>query len=80
METTKRILEQGQALVRAIEALETIDHTGPLERAQVWMLLQAYRRRLRAIVGTAPDWLAEEILSASQAIDKDRPAVWLSEN
>lgn len=57
-----------------------IEHTGWLERSQVWLLLQAYRRRLRAIVPAAPDWLAEEILSASQAIGKNRAAVWLSEN
>jgi hypothetical protein len=77
---TERILEQGQALVRAIEALETIEPTGPIERVQVWFLLQAYRRRLRAIVGAAPAWLAEEILSASQRVGSDRPAVWMSEN
>jgi hypothetical protein len=80
MNRTERILEQGQALVRAIEALEVIEPTGPLERAQVWLLLQAYRHRLRAIVAAAPAWLAEEILSASQEIESDRPAVWLSEN
>lgn len=28
----------------------------------------------------APAWMAEEILSASQAIDQDRAAVWMSEN
>ena len=80
MDQTERILEQGQALVRAIEALETIEPTGPIERVQAWFLLQAYRRRLRALVVTAPSWMCEEILSASQAIDSDRPAVWLSEN
>ena len=80
MDQTERILEQGQALVRAIEALETIDPTGPIERVQAWFLLQAYRRRLRALVVTAPSWVCEEILSASQPIDSHRPAVWLSEN
>jgi hypothetical protein len=35
---------------------------------------------LRAIVAAAPEWVAEEILSASQQIDEGRPAVWLSEN
>jgi hypothetical protein len=80
MNRTEKIVEQGQALVRAIEALETIEPTGPIERVQVWFLLQAYRRRLRGIVELAPTWLAEEILSASQAIDEKRPAVWLSRN
>jgi hypothetical protein len=79
-DSTEKTLQQGQALVRAIEALETIEPTGPVERVQVWFLLQAYRRRLRAIVALAPDWLAEEIMSASQAIDSDRPVVWMSEN
>ena len=30
---TDRILEQGKALVRAIEAPRTIDPSGPIERA-----------------------------------------------
>ena len=80
MNSTERILEQGKALVRAIEALDTIEPTGPLEQVMVWLLLKAYRRRLRAIVGAAPAWVSEEILSASQKISADRPAVWLSEN
>jgi hypothetical protein len=42
----------------------------------VWFLLQAYRRRLRAIVASSPGWLADEVLSASQAVGKDRAAVW----
>jgi hypothetical protein len=77
---TEKILEQGQALVRAIEALEVIEPTGWVERSQVWLLLAAYRRRLRAIIAAAPAWLGEEILSASQSFGKDRAAVWLSEN
>jgi hypothetical protein len=40
---TDRIIQQGQALVRAIETLETIEPTGPIERVQVWFLLHAYR-------------------------------------
>ena len=63
---TERILEQGQPLVRAIEALETIEPTGPIERAMVWLLLQAYPRRLRGIVALAPEWLAEETLSGRE--------------
>jgi hypothetical protein len=57
-----------------------MEPTGPIERVQVRFLLQAYRRRLRAIVAAAPGWLAEDILSASQAVGKDRAAVWLTEN
>jgi hypothetical protein len=77
---TERILEQGQALVRAIEALETIDHTGPIERAIVWFLLETYRHRLRSIVASAPAWVVEQILSASGHIDDDRPVLWMSDN
>jgi hypothetical protein len=39
-ETTDRIVGQGRALVRAIEALETIESTGPIERVMTWFLLQ----------------------------------------
>jgi hypothetical protein len=77
---TGRILQQGQALVRAIEALEIIHHTGPIERAIVWFLLEAYRHRLRAIVASAPAWVVEQILSASKHIDDDRPVLWMSDN
>lgn len=66
--------------MRAIEALETINKTGGFERALVWILLKAYRHRLRMVVSLSPDWLAEEVLSASLAVGSGRPAVWLSEN
>jgi hypothetical protein len=77
---TERVLEQGKALVRGIEALDTIKPSGPVERVIVWLLLQAYRPRLRAIVASAPTWISEEVLSASERIGQDRAAVWLSEN
>jgi hypothetical protein len=75
IETAERILEQGQALVRAIEALETIEQTGPLEREMVWFLLEAYRHRLQEIIKTAPSWMGEEIMSASRAVGSSRAAV-----
>jgi hypothetical protein len=50
----ERIPDPGNALVRAIEALEAIGPTGPIERVQSWFLLQAYRRRLRTVVAAAP--------------------------
>ncbi|MFW6126337.1 MAG: hypothetical protein ACOC58_04450 [Chloroflexota bacterium] len=78
-ETTERILRQGKALVRAIEALETIQKSGPLERALVWFVLEANRHRLREIIKAAPSWMGEEILSASQVVGSSRAAVWLSE-
>jgi hypothetical protein len=78
--TTDRVIGQGQALVRAIESLESIEPSGPIERMMAALLVQAYRRRLRAIVASAPTWVSEQILSASQEIDDQRPAVWLSDN
>jgi pyridoxine/pyridoxamine 5'-phosphate oxidase len=52
-----RIHQQGQALVRAIEALESVQKTGPLERAVTWYLLELYRHRLHEAIKTAhPGW------------------------
>jgi len=42
--------------------------------------MAAYKRRLRGIVAAAPDWLAEEILSASEHIGDDRAVLWVSKN
>jgi hypothetical protein len=75
-----RIILQGRALVRAIEALSTIEPSGWFERWQAGMLQRAYKERLRAIVAGVPEWAAEEILSVSEHIPEDRPAVWFSEN
>ena len=75
-----RIIAQGKALVRAIEALGTIEPSGPFERAIARLLQAAYKRRLRAIVENAPSWASEEILSASEHIGDDRAVVWMSEN
>jgi hypothetical protein len=58
---TDRIMFQGHALVRAIEALGIIEPTGPFERALARLLIAAYKRRLRAIVRVVPTWVSEEI-------------------
>ena len=79
-ETVDRIITQGRALVRAIEAIGTIQPSGWFERAIARLLLAAYKQRLRAIVAAAPSWVSEEILSASRHIGEDRAAVWFSEN
>jgi len=65
-ELTDRIIAQGRALVRAIEALGTIEPAGSIERALARLLLAGYKRRLRGIVGVVPAWVTEEILSASE--------------
>jgi len=41
---TNRTIAQGRALVRAIEALGTIQPTGPFERALTCLLMAAYKR------------------------------------
>jgi hypothetical protein len=41
---TNRIIAQARALVRAIEALSTIEPTGPFERALARLLMAAYKR------------------------------------
>jgi len=46
-ELTDRIIAQGKALVRAIEALGTIEPTGPTERVLARLLIVKYKRRLR---------------------------------
>jgi hypothetical protein len=51
---TDRIIAQGRALVRAIEALGTIQPSGPFERALARLLVAAYERRLRGVVALAP--------------------------
>jgi len=43
---TDRLISQGRALVRAIEALGTIKPTGPFERALARLLMAAYKRRV----------------------------------
>ena len=78
--TTDRIIRQGRALVRAIEGMSEINPTGPIERALAGFLLAGYKRRLRAIVEVLPDWVVEKILGASEHIEDDRPAAWMSWN
>ena len=46
-EAADRVITQGHALVRAIEALGTIEATGHFEQAVAGLLATAYRRRLR---------------------------------
>jgi hypothetical protein len=55
---TDRILRQGKALVRVIEALGTIEPTGPFERTPARLLQAACKRRLRGIVEAAPAWVS----------------------
>ena len=79
-ELTDRILRQSRPLVRAIEAMGTIEPTGPFGRALARLPIAAYKRRLRAIVRVVPAWVSEEILSASEHIGDDRAVLWISKN
>jgi hypothetical protein len=47
--------------VHAIEALSTIEPSGPIERAAARLLLYAYKRRLRGVVAVASASMVEEI-------------------
>jgi hypothetical protein len=75
---TDRIIRQGKALVRAIEALSTIEPSGWFEGWQARMLQAAYKHRLRAIVAAVPHWVKEEILGAAEQVEEGRVAGWLS--
>ena len=61
-----------KALVRATEALGTIEPSGPIERALARLPLPAYKRQLRTIVEAAPSWVTEELLSAGEHIGDQR--------
>mgnify|MGYP001037837288 CR=1 FL=1 len=74
------VIQQGRALVHAIEALGTIGPSGLFERLIADLLLAAYKRRLRRIVEAVPAWMAERVLSASQRIDDKRMVLWMSDN
>ena len=54
---------EGKAPVRAIEALSTIQPSGPFERALARLLMAATKRRLRGIVAPAPAWLSNDQVS-----------------
>ena len=64
-EPTDLTVTQTHALVRAIEALATIQPTNPLERHLARLLLHVYNRRLRTIAEAAPARPSEETLSAN---------------
>ena len=73
----RRIRENvGRALVRAIAALEAIEASAAFERDIVRLLLAVYRRRLRAIIGTAPAWAGNRIFEAGHGIPDPRAALF----
>jgi len=80
LELTDHIISQGRALVHAIEAMGTIQPTGPFERALARLLMAAYKRCPRAIVKVAPTWVSGENLSATERIGDKRAVLWFGEN
>jgi hypothetical protein len=78
--TNETVIAHGKARVRAIEALGTVEPSGPLERTLARLLQTACKRRLRAIVKVVPAWIAEKILSASEHIGDKRAVLWISDN
>ena len=64
-DSTTRAITQGQALVRAIEAMGTIEPSGLFERTIAGLLLAGHKRRVRAIIGLVPAWAGEETLGES---------------
>ncbi len=64
-ELTDSPIDQGRALVRAIEALGIVEMSDPFERAVAELFQAACERRLLDILDTAPQCVTEDILSAS---------------
>lgn len=71
MTVTEPLLYQGTGIVRGIEVLESIEPTGPTERAQALSLLQTYRRPVIAVVRVVLGLLADEDLNANQRTGTD---------
>ena len=69
-EVAEHLIEEGCALVQAIEGLRVIEPSGWFERAISSLLLAAYRRRLKMIIATAPPWVVGRILSAVEGVGK----------
>ena len=62
----EHVVIQGRALVRAVEAPETTEPSAWFEQTISRLLIAAYRRRLRAIIGAAPIWMGDRLLGASE--------------
>jgi len=64
--TNGRIIAQGRALARAIQALNEIDSKQPFEREMAQIFQNAYRRCLQDIIASAPPRVGEEILGSEE--------------
>ena len=70
------LITQGRALVRAIQALETIEPSDEAKQAPARQLIAVYRQGLRTIIGAAPTWVGDRILGASDSIADNRGALF----
>ena len=73
-ENIEHTVRQGRALVRANEALETIERLTFLERIVIPFLAEWYRRRLAYLAAAVPRDDGARILFASERIRAARPA------
>jgi hypothetical protein len=74
---TDHVIDQGRALVWAIEALGAIDSPDPFECILAELFQEAYERCLHSIVANTPAWMGEEILSTREDIQIEHPPAWL---
>jgi hypothetical protein len=80
IQLTDSTVAQARELVRAIQALDTIDCPDPFEQAVAELFQAAYKRRLMEMVEAVPSWMADEIRSASQHIDDGLTSLWVTES
>ena len=75
-EGADRVISQGRALVRAIEAPATIEPSDDSERASARLLMRDRKRRLRAVIAADPPRVDEGTLGASEGIPDPRAALF----
>ena len=80
IQLTESTIAQARELVRAIQALDTVECPDPFERAVAELFQAAYKRRLMEMVEVVPAWMADEIRSASQHIDDGPAPLWVTED
>ena len=77
LDPTDCIIDQGRALVWAIEELQAIESSDPFERILAELFREAYERCLCTIVADAPASTCEAILSARKEIQSGQVPAWL---
>lgn len=80
VQLTDSTIAQARELVRAIQALDSVECLDPFERAVAELFQAAYKRRLMEMVEAVPSWMADEIRSASQHIDDGPAPLWVTKS